>query len=85
MPPHPLTNLEMQKYPKELKFNGFYSRNNLSKTNDGPYIINLNKSKSTGTHCIALYVNGNNRRAFYNAIFFDIFGVHLIQNKLKNS
>ena len=32
MLPHPLTNFETQKYyQNELKFNGIYSRNNLSK------------------------------------------------------
>ena len=31
MPPHPLTNFEIQKYyQNELKFNGVYSRDNLS-------------------------------------------------------
>ena len=31
MPPHPLTNFEIQKYyENEPKFNGVYSRNNLS-------------------------------------------------------
>ena len=37
MPPHPLTNFEIQKYQDEPKFNGTYSRNNLSKTKDGAY------------------------------------------------
>ena len=42
MPPHPLTNFEIQKYYKnEPKFNGIYSRNNLSKIKDGVYILNL--------------------------------------------
>ena len=32
MPPHPLTNFEIQKYyENEPKYNGVYSRNNLSK------------------------------------------------------
>ena len=40
MPPHPLGNFEMQKYyQNEPKFNGDYSRNNLSKIKDGAYII----------------------------------------------
>ena len=42
MPPHPLTNFEIQKcYKNEPKFNGIYSRNNLSKIKDGVYILNL--------------------------------------------
>ena len=32
MPPHPLTNFEIQKYyQNESRFNGVYSRDNLSK------------------------------------------------------
>ena len=37
---HPLANFEIQKYKNEPKFNDVYSINNLSKTKDGPYIIN---------------------------------------------
>ena len=50
---------EIQKYyQNEIKFNGVYSRNNLPKTKDGVYVINLDESKSIGTNWIALYVNG---------------------------
>ena len=35
MPPHPLTNFEIQKYyQNETNLNGVYSRNNLSKLKD---------------------------------------------------
>ena len=51
MPPHPLTNFEIQKYyQKEPKFTGVYSRNNLPKIKDGAYVVNLNKYKSIGDH-----------------------------------
>ena len=42
MPPHLLTNFEIQKYyENEPSFNGVYSRNNLSKKiKDGAYVIN---------------------------------------------
>ena len=52
MPPHPLTNFELQKnYQNELpKFNGVYSRNNLHKVKDGEHAINLDEYKSIGTH-----------------------------------
>ena len=64
MPPHPLTNFERQKsYQNEPKFNGVYSRNNLPKVRDEAYVINLDEYESIETHWIALYVNGNNRRA----------------------
>ena len=44
MPPHPLTNLEIQKYyQNESRFNGVYSRNNLPKLKDGAYVINLDE------------------------------------------
>ena len=47
MPPHPLTNFEIQKYyENEPKYNGVYSRNNLSKIQDGTYKINLDEYQS---------------------------------------
>ena len=53
----------------EPKFNGIYSRNNLPKTKDYAYVINLDEYKSIATHSIALYVNSENVR------YFDNFGV----------
>ena len=51
MPPHLLTNFEIQKYyQNEPKFDGVYSRNNLPKIKDGAYVINLDELKSIGTH-----------------------------------
>ena len=48
MPPHSITNFEMQKYyQNETKFNGVYLRNNLPKIKDGTYVINLDEYKST--------------------------------------
>ena len=60
MPPHPLTNFEIQKYyQKEPKLNGVYSRNDfLTKIKDELYIINLDEHKSVGVHWRALCVNG---------------------------
>ena len=60
MPSHPLTDFEIQKYyQNEPKFNGVYSRDNLSvKIKDGAYIINLNEYNNivilelTGLHCM---------------------------------
>ena len=38
MPPHPLTNFEIQKhYQNEPRFNGVYSLDNLQKIKDGTY------------------------------------------------
>ena len=57
------------------KFNGFYWRNKLSKTNDGSYVVNLDEYKPIGTHWIVLYLNGN------NFIHFGRFGVEHIWRK----
>ena len=54
-----------------LYFNSVYSRNNLPKIKDGAYVINSIEFKLIRTHLMALYVNGNNRRASYDAIYFD--------------
>ena len=45
MPPHSLTNFEIQKYyQKKPRFNSVVSRNNLpKKIKDGAYMINLDK------------------------------------------
>ena len=78
MPPHPLTNFGIQKYYENIpKFNGVYSRNNLSKIKDGEYIRSLDEYVSKGTHWITLYVNNN------NVIYFDSFGVENIPKEIK--
>ena len=79
MPPHPLTNFEMQKYyQKELRFNGVFSRDNLpDKIKDGAYIKNLDEYPDIGTHWIALYVNNN------DVTYFDSFGVEHIPKEIK--
>ena len=58
MLPHPLTNFEIQKYcQNEPRFNGAYSRDNLSvEIKDGAYKINLDEYSHIGTHWVALYV-----------------------------
>ena len=68
----------MQRYfQNEPKFNGVYSRNNLSKMKDGAYIINLDEYKSAGTHWIALNVN------YSNVTYFDSFGVENIPKEIR--
>ena len=75
---------EIQKYyQNEPKFNGVYSRNNLPKIKYGAYVINLDGYKSIGTHWIVLHVNGNNRRASYDSIYFDNFGIEHIPKEIK--
>ena len=78
MPPHPLTNFEIQKYyENEPKFTGVYWRNNLSKIKDGAFILNLDEYESIGTHWIPLYVNDN------NVTYFDSSGIEHIPKEIK--
>ena len=86
MPPHPLTNFEIQKYHQndsqrssknETRFNGVYSRDNLPKIKDGAYVINLDEYSGVVTHWIALYVLNN------DATYFESFGVEHIAKKIK--
>ena len=68
MPPHPLTNFELEMYyQNEPRFNGVFSRNNLpKKIKDGAYIINLDEYADVGTHWIALFCNKNEIAYFGN-------------------
>ena len=78
MPPHPLTNFEIQNYYKnEPRFNGVYSRDNLPKIKNGAYVINLDEYADIGTHWIALYVKNN------EVIYFYSFGVVYIPKEIK--
>ena len=74
---HPLTNFEIQYYQKEPKFYSLYSKNNLLKTTDGAYLINLNKNQRIGTYWIDLFVNAN------NIVYFHSLGVEHIPNEIK--
>ena len=78
MPPHPLTDFEIQKYyQNKSRFNGVYSRDNLPKIKDGAYVINLDEYYDIWTRWIALYVLNN------NVTYFDSFGVEHIPKEIK--
>ena len=79
MLPHPLTNFEIQRdYQNEPRFNGVFSRNNLSKKiKDGSYVINLDEYADVGTHWIALFCNGN------EIVYFDGFGVEHVSKEIQ--
>ena len=82
--PHPLTNFEIQEYyQNEPRFNGVFSRDNLSNNNNnnnniknGAYVINLDEYRDIGTHWVALYVNNK------TIIYFDSFGVENIPKEI---
>ena len=52
MLPHPLSSFEIQR---------FYD---LPKNKFGAYAKNLNKCKSIGTHCVAIYVKNDKQNIF---------------------
>ena len=80
MLPHPLTNLEIQRYyQNEPRFNGVYSRNNLPKTiKDGTCVKNLDEYADVGTHWFALFSNISEINCF------DSFGVEHVPEEIKN-
>ena len=68
MPPHPLTNFQIQKYyQNKPRFSGVYSRDNLTEIRDGAYVINLDEYSDIGTHWVALYVHNG------DVTYFDSF------------
>ena len=84
MPPHPLTNFEIQKYYQNKpsyqngpRFNGVYSRDNLQKRKGGANILNLDEYSDIGTHWVALYVQNN------DVIYFNSFGVEHIPKEIR--
>ena len=79
IPPHPLTNFEIQKYyENEPRFNGVFSRNNLpKKIKDGTYVINLDEYADAGTHWTALFCNRN------EIVYFYSLGVEHISEEIK--
>ena len=77
MPPHPLTNFEIQKYyQNEPRFDGVFSRNNLLlKIKDGEYVINLDEYADVDW--IALFCSRN------EIVYFDSFGVEHVPEEIK--
>ena len=80
IPPHPLTNFEIQKYyQNEARFNRVYSRDNLPKTiKNGTYVINLDEYSDASIHWIALYVKN------IAVIYFDSFGVEHVPKEIMH-
>ena len=80
MPPHPLTNFEIEKYyENEQRFIGVFSRDNmLKKIKDGACVINLDEYADVGTHWIALFCKRS------EIVYFYSFGVEHIPEEIKN-
>ena len=64
-------------YQNEPRFNGVYSRDNLTEIKDGTYVINLDEYSDIGTHWVAMYVRNNDVTYFYS------FGVEQIPKEIK--
>ena len=83
IPPHPLTNFEIQKYYKnEPRFDGVFSRNNLPKKKGGAYIINLDEYPNVGTHWIALFCK--KMKLFISIVLVLNVFLKKLKNLLKN-
>ena len=84
MPPHPLTNFEIQKYYKnEPRFNGvFLEIIYLKKIKDGAYIINLDEYSNVGTHWIALFCK--KMKLFISVVLVLNIFLTKLNNLLKN-
>ena len=86
MPPHPLTNFEIQKYyQNDPRFNGVYSRDNQPKIKCGTYVKNLDEYSDTRTHWVALYVGRASPKDLNNnnVTYFDSFGVEHIPKEIR--
>ena len=79
IPPHPLTNFEIQKYyENEPRFNGVFSRDNMpKKIKDGAYVTNLDEYADVCTHWIDLFCNKS------ETVYFDSFGVEHVPQEIK--
>ena len=73
-----MTNFEIQKYyQNQSRFNGVYSRDNLSRIKVGAYVKNFDEYSDIGTHWVALCMQNN------NVTCFDSFGVKHIPKEMK--
>ena len=78
MLPHCLTNFEIKKYyQNESRFNGVSSEDNLPKTKDEAYVINLDEYSDIITYWVLLYVINN------DVTYFDSFGVEHIPKEIR--
>ena len=78
IPPHPLTNFEIQAYYQNgPRINVVFRRDNLSNIiKNGTYVINPDEYYDIGTHWVALYVNNK------TVTYFDSLGVEHIPKEI---
>ena len=74
-----VANIEIIKYFNyESRFNGVFSRNDLSRVRGGAYVINLDDKKSKGTHWVSLFIDRD------TAVYVDSFGIKYIPQDVLN-
>ena len=74
-----LSKIEIAYYFKyKPRFNDVFSRNNLPRIKDEPYVKSLNDKNCTGTHWVSLFIHKK------VAIYFDSFGTEYIPQELLN-
>ena len=78
IPPHPLTNFEIETYcQNEPRFNGVFSGNNLPNIiKNAACVIYLDEYHDVGTHWVALYANNK------TVTYFDSVGVEHIPKEI---
>ena len=81
MPPHPVTNFEIQKYyQNEPRVYDVYSRDNWRSSahiKDGTYLKNLDKYSDIRTYWVALYLQNN------DVTYFDSSRVEYIPKEIR--
>ena len=74
-----ITKLDFYLRLQVRRFNGVFSRNNLSRIKGAAYVINLDDQKSNGTYWVSLF-NDKNTVAY---LYF--FGIEYISQELLNN
>ena len=69
---HKKTRVSLNYFVSDCRLNGVFSRDNLPRIKDGPYVINLDDKKIKRTHWVSLFTNRN------ITIYFDSFGIKFI-------
>ena len=84
MPPHSLTNFEIQKFKNEPRFKGIFSINNLpkKKVKDGAYIINLDEN-ANGNANMQIHIELPYFLKKNEIVYFDSFSVEYIPEEIK--
>ena len=76
---HPLNIIKINNYYNyKPRFDGTFLRNNLYRTRNGVYVINLDNEKSKGTHWVLLSIDIN------TIVYFDSFGIEYIEIEIES-